>query len=224
MAVVFSRELESLHRRLMSMSATVEEMIDKAAIALVQRDLAVALDVIETDEYVDQQEVGIEEECLKLIALHQPVAADLRRLTTVLKVNNDLERIADLAVNIAERSRALDAYPSFMLPASMNQIADLVSTMVRDGLNGLVNLDSEAARGIIALDDEVDELNVRIIQELKDQMRAAPDNVSPGLHSFSASRHFERIGDHATNIAEEVIYLVEGEIVRHRHEGESSNH
>lgn len=224
MSVVFSRELDTLHRKLMSMSAIVEDMIDKAATALVDRNMAVAREVIDTDEYVDQQEVSIEEECLKLLALHQPVAAELRRLTTVLKVNNDLERIADLAVNISERSRAIDEHPTYTLPSHMSQIAFLVSTMVRDGLNALVNGDSESARAIIALDDEVDDLNTRIINELKEQMRAGAEFVSPALHCFSAARHFERIGDHATNIAEDVIYLVEGDIVRHRHEGESTHH
>jgi phosphate transport system protein len=151
------------------------------------------------------------------------VAIDLRRIATVLKVNNDLERIADLAVNIAERAQGLDEYPTFPLPAKLISMATTASQMVRGALDAFVNLDVEAARRLMVLDDTVDQLNVEIIGGLQSRMQADPALVPPGLLCFSANRHIERIADHATNIAEDVVYLVEGEIVRHRHGNEMSH-
>lgn len=210
------RDMENVHRDILSLSALVEEMIGNAARALSERRAELAAEVIDTDRDVDQREVHIEEECLKMLALHQPVAVDLRRIATVLKVNNDLERIADLAVNIAERSRSIDEYPAFPIPAKLQRMVALATQMVRGVLDAFVNLDTQQARRIMLLDDEVDQLNVDIIDELRTQMRSGGNLVEPALHCFSASRHIERIADHATNIAEDVVYLVEGEIVRHR--------
>jgi phosphate transport system protein len=211
------RDLESLHQEVLSLSAFVEEMIDKAATALTERRTEIADNVIESDNIVDQKEVHIEEECLKILALHQPVAIDLRRIATVMKVNNDLERIADLAVSIAERARALDDYPSFPLPAKLTRMATMASQMLRGALDAFVSLDAASARRLILLDDTIDELNVQIIGELQAQMQKNAALVPPALYCFSATRHIERIADHATNIAEDVVYLVEGDIVRHRH-------
>lgn len=211
------RDLDSLHQEILSLSATVEEMIDKAATALTERRPEIADEVINGDNVVDQMEVHIEEECLKILALHQPVAIDLRRIATVLKVNNDLERIADLAVNVAERARSLDEYPTFRLPLKLTAMATMASQMVRGALDAFVGLDSVTARKLISLDETIDELNVEIIGELQNQMQRDTAQVPPALYCFSASRHIERIADHATNIAEDVVYLVEGDIVRHRH-------
>lgn len=210
------RDLDSLHQQVLSLSATVEEMIEKAAMAFTERRREMADHVIESDNVVDQMEVQIEEECLKILALHQPVAIDLRRTATVLKVNNDLERIADLAVNIAERARSLDDYPTFPLPAKLIGMANMASQMVREVLDAFVSLDAVAARKLITRDDAIDQLNVEIIGELQIQMQKNPALVAPALYCFSATRHIERIADHATNIAEDVVYLVEGDIVRHR--------
>jgi phosphate transport system protein len=210
------RDLNSLHERILNLSATVEEMIDLAAMALAERRQDLALRVINNDNSVDQQEVLIEDECLKILALHQPVAIDLRRIATVLKANNDLERIADLAVNIAERAEGLDKYPTFPLPVKLINMATMASQMVRGSLDAFVNLDAKAARRLMMLDDTVDQMNVEIIGELQARMQTDPALVPPGLLCFSATRHIERIADHATNIAEDVVYLVEGEIVRHR--------
>lgn len=212
------RDMEHLHRHILSLSAIVEEMIDKATNSLSERDPELAAEVIQSDQHVDRREVVIEEECLKMLALHQPVAGDLRRIATVLKVNNDLERIADLAVNIAERSRCIDEHPQFPIPEKLGRMVTLATHMVRRALNAFVNLDSQAARAILLMDDDVDEHNVEIIADLQALMQERSDLVVPALHCFSISRHIERIADHATNIAEDVIYLVEGEIVRHRHE------
>jgi phosphate transport system protein len=210
------RDLEAVYNDVLSLSAMVEEMIDHAAMALIERRYDLAAKVITSDEAVDAREVRIEEECLKILALHQPVAIDLRRIASVMKINNDLERIADLAVNIAERSLSLDEFPQFPVPTKLSQMVSLATQMVRDSLDAFVNLDTLAARRIMRLDDSIDALNVEVIDELQSLIQKQPDMVVPALHCFSASRHIERIGDHATNIAEDVIYLVAGDIVRHK--------
>lgn len=212
------RDMDQLHRDILALSAAVEEIIDKAAQALLEARLDLAQEVLEGDEAVDRLEVHIEEECLKILALHQPVAIDLRRIATVLKVNNDLERIADLAVNIAERAKVLGVQPLFPIPEKLRRMTDLATLMVRGALDAFVNLDAHGARRIHALDDEVDRFNREIIDELQETMRKKPELIGQAMHCFSASRHVERIADHATNIAEDVIYLVEGEIARHKRE------
>jgi len=193
-------------------------MVDLACRALRQRDSTLAGSVIEADEEIDRREVEIEEECLKLLALHQPVAVDLRRITTVFKVNSELERIADLGVNIAERAQNLVDRQEFPIPSKLDRMVDVATDMVRGSLDAFVNMDGRAARRICRLDDIVDRYNRQVIDELKRQMMSAPERVDPALHCFSASRHLERIADHATNIAEDVVYLVEGEIARHHPE------
>jgi phosphate transport system protein len=160
----------------------------------------------------------VEEECLKMLALHQPVAVDLRRIATVLKVNADLERIADLAVSIAQRAVAMDEFPAFPIPGPLRPMVLLATQMVRGAMNALVNTDNAAARRIIAMDKTVDQYNRDIIDELQALMQKRPEAVPAAVNCFSAVRHIERIADHATNIAEDVIYLVEGDIVRHRME------
>ena len=159
------RDMAGLHRQILSLSAIVEEMIDKATSSLAERNPELAEEVIQSDRLVDRREVVVEEECLKMLALHQPVAGDLRRIATVLKVNNDLERIADLAVNIAERSQCIDEYPEFPVPEKMSGMVSLATQMVRGSLNAFVNLDSQAARRILLLDDDVDQHNVEIIAD-----------------------------------------------------------
>ena len=211
------RDLEAVHQEILSLSAMVEGMIDQATTALLDRKHDIATTVIASDEKVDRREVRIEEDCLKILALHQPVAIDLRRIATVMKVNNDLERIADLAVNIAERALALDNFLQFPVPQKLKSMVSMSTQMVRNALDAFVVLDASAARSVLSMDDAIDELNLEIIRELQSLIQQQPDLVVPALHCFSASRHIERIGDHATNIAEDVIYLVEGDIVRHQH-------
>jgi len=212
------RDIEALNTELLSISSMVEEMIDKATQALTGRRYDLADAVVNSDEYVDQHEVHVEEECLKMLALHQPVAVDLRRIATVMKVNNDLERIADLAVSIAQRAKAMDEFPAFPIPEPLPRMVVLATQMVRGAMNAFVNVDVRSARGIIAMDKSVDQYNRDIIAELQVLMQKRPEAVPAALHCFSAARHIERIADHATNIAEDVIYLVEGDIVRHRHD------
>jgi phosphate transport system protein len=216
------RDLDSLHQEILNLSASVEEMIDKATTALTDRRPDLATEVIDSDNDIDRMEVHIEEECLKILALHQPVAIDLRRIATVMKVNNDLERIADLAVNVAERARSLDEYPTFPLPTKLTAMATMALKMVRGSLDAFVSLDAVTARKLITLDDTIDALNVEIIGELQSEMERNSAQVPPALYCFSATRHIERIADHATNIAEDVVYLVEGDIVRHRRPSSSA--
>ncbi len=210
------RDMEHIHHEILSLSAMVEEVIDKAAQALCEGRLDLAREVIGGDGVIDAREVRIEEECLKILALHQPVAVDLRRIATVLKVNNDLERIADLAVNMAQRGEALASDPGFPIPTLLRKMVAIASLMVRSALDAFVHLDPVGARRVCGLDDEVDRYNREVIDELEQLMQRDPSRIRLAMHCFSASRHVERIADHATNIAEDVIYLVEGEIARHR--------
>lgn len=218
MHIHFHRDVERLNRMVLSLSAVVEEMIDRAARVLVERRFDDASAIIDTDNTVDGQEVAIEEECLKMLALHQPVASDLRRIAAVLKINCDLERIGDLAVNIAQRAQCLAQSPEFVVPDRVSQMVDLASEMVRGSLNSFVSLDANNARRIVRLDDTVDAYNREIISELQATMQRQSHLVEPALHCFSAVRHVERIADHAVNIAQDVVYLVEGDIIRHHHD------
>jgi len=211
----FHQDLEKLHGSILSLSGLVEEMIDLAARALCETGSKSLVDLDEMDRQVDQREVAVEEECLKMLALHQPVALDLRRIATVLKINNDLERIGDLACSIAERSRALRQRPDFPLPSKLAKMFALASQMVRDALNAFVDFDADAARAVCRRDESVDQINREIIAELIRLMEQQPHMVEPAMHCFSATRQVERIADHATNVAEDVVYLVEGEIIRH---------
>ncbi|OUT60032.1 MAG: phosphate transport system regulatory protein PhoU [Rhodopirellula sp. TMED11] len=217
MSKVLDRELEGLREELVSQFTVVEQMIQQAIRALVEGRSDFADRVVDSDALVDKTDIRIEEECLKLLALHQPVAWDMRWLITVIKVNSDLERMADTACNIAERAKALTQFPMFSVPEEMNQMVDATVNMVRCALNAFVTDDAPLAYNVIEQDDSVDLLNRNIIDLLQERIKTDSTMVEPGLHCFSASRHLERIGDLAENIAEEVIYLVEGDIIRHQH-------
>jgi phosphate transport system protein len=209
------RDLESLQRDLLALAASVEEAIHKAIRALQDREPELAEQVIAGDTQIDQEENHIEEECLKILALHQPVAVDLRRIAAALKINAELERMADLAEDIAERAFHLARLPVVPIPEGLQLMTDLTTTMVRQSLDSFVNLDARLARRVCRLDDEVDRHNNQVIRELIGMMQQSPGTVESGLSLFSATRHLERIADHATNIAEDVVYLVEGNIIRH---------
>lgn len=211
------RELDQLRHELLSLFGIVEQMIGNAFQALRDRRTDLARQVIDTDQVVDEREVHIEEECLKLLALHQPVASDLRWLTMVIKINSELERMADLACNIAERAQALNLHPLFPIPDDLQTMVREASAMVRQALDAFVEADITLAQKVIAADDLVDTLNRKVIDELQAKMKESPDNVEPALHCFSAARHLERVADLAENLAEDVIFMAEGEIVRHRH-------
>lgn len=211
------RDLERINRSLMTLFGVVEKMIDDSVSALVGKKVQLVNTVIESDNKVNDLEVQVEEECLKILALHQPYAADLRHLTTVLKINANLERIADLTCNIAERAECLHNSPFFPLPDELKPMVDRATQMIRMALNSFVNSDSALAKQVILFDVAVDEFNLSIINELRGLMKQDSTLIEPALHCFSASRHIERIADHAENIAEDVIYLVDGDIVRHKH-------
>ncbi len=211
------RDIHALHQKLMNLFGIVEKMIDKAVCALCEKRIELAKEVIETDTLVNTAEVEIEEDCLKILALHQPFAGDLRRIATVMKINVELERMADLSCNIAERAECMHQHPFFPMPDELPSMVVEAKKMIRMALNSFVESDADAARVVISLDAEVDRYNLEIISELKLLMGQDPTLVEPALHCFSASRHIERVADLAENIAEDVIYLVDGDIVRHQH-------
>ena len=212
------RDLESLERQLLTQALMVEEMIKKASRSLRDFRCDLVAEVMVCEKRVNEQEVQIEEHCLKILALHQPVAIDLRRTATILKINNDLERMADLAVNIAERAQSLSEHGGPNLPMTFDHMVEVTVDMVRTALDALVHLDTDIAREVCLRDDEVDDLNREVIEEMHRVMRFQPQLIESAVCVFSASRHVERIADHATNIAEDVSYLVDGEIARHKND------
>ncbi len=216
MAKHLQRDLDDLQRVLLALAGLVEGAIYKSIQALQERDVHLAREVIAGDTQIDHEENHIDEECLKLLALHQPVAIDLRRIIAAMMINTDLERMGDLAEEIAERAIHLARPPLMPIPEKLQRMTDLTTMMVRQSLDSFVNLDTHVAQAVMRMDDEVDRYNEEIIAELIEAMKESPALVDAGLSMFSAVRHLERIADHATNIAEDVVYLVEGEIIRHR--------
>ena len=216
MSIHLIRDLDHLHRMLLTMCAKVEEMIHSAVEALHQPNYDRAKLIMSADDEVDRMDVQIEEECLKLLALHQPVAIDLRRITTVLKIGGELERVADLGVSIAERACGIAACGEIMVPDNLKDMSRQALDMLHRSIDAYVHLDVRTARDVCEQDESIDELNREIIEELTRVMQTQPNMVEAALHLFSASRQIERIADHATNIAEDVVYLVQGEIIRHR--------
>jgi phosphate transport system protein len=209
-------EIDKLKKLVGSLSAHVEESVQKAVLSITHRDAAVARMVIGSDPEIDEIEVSVEEECLKILALHQPVADNLRFIIAVLKVNNDLERIGDLAVNIAELGVQLAAQPAVETPYDLPGMVAKVQAMLRSSLDALMNRDPALAREVLAADDEVDAINRGVYPEVQAAIRDHPDRIDSLIRLLRASHNLERIADHATNIAEDVIYMVEGAIVRHR--------
>jgi phosphate transport system protein len=216
MTTHFRRETENLKASLLTLSSVVEEHVWQAVRSVETRDIAIAQNVIESDIDVDSEEVEIEEECLKLLALYQPVAVDLRFIVAVLKINNDLERIGDLAVNIAQRSLTLAAQPPIEIGFDLSGMAEKARGMLKKSLDSLVKMETSLAREVCAADEEVDELNHKMHDLVKDNVAKHPDRVHCLLQLLLVSRSLERIADLSTNIAEDVIYMVEGIIVRHR--------
>jgi len=210
------QELENLKRELLGLAAMIENATDKALCALVEQRRELAREVIAEDDIIDHREVRIEEECLKILALHQPLASDLRFVITVLKVNNDLERVGDLAVNIAERALYLAGKERLAVTLDFPEMAAEVKKMLRSALDALTIHDTDLAREVIADDDIIDDFNRRMYQSLTRVMQKNPASVKRALHLLSVSRHLERIADFATNICEYIIYMVEGEVIRHQ--------
>ncbi len=216
MSLHLHRDLDKLKKEMLRLGNLVESAIDNAFLALNNRENIPVEEVFANEELINEMEVQIEEDCLKILALHQPVAVDLRFIVVVLKVNNDLERMGDIAKNIAERAR--DLMESDLIPElnkAMLSLPDLVRTMVRNSLDSLVKLDDELARKIIEMDDQVDEINREMYAIVKSLVAERPEIAEPAINLLSTSRNMERIGDLCTNIAEDVIFVVEGKVVRH---------
>ena len=211
----FQRELEKIKKKILSLGAMVEERVRMATQAIEEFDGEVAKKIILSDHEIDEMEVEVEEECLKIMALHQPVAVDLRFLVAVIKINNDLERIGDQAVNIAQRVKTITKKERFDFVFDYSVMAEKAEAMLKMSLDALVNLDDDLAFKVLLLDDEVDAMNKEAYNLIKRAISENPDNVSYLINLLLISRHLERLADHATNIAEEVIYMIEGEIVRH---------
>ncbi|MEN6337849.1 MAG: phosphate signaling complex protein PhoU [Phycisphaerales bacterium] len=217
MPVHLAREIENLKKEILTLGAMAEEAVHQATLAIETRDGLLARRVVDNDGTLDEMEVQIEEDCLKTLALHQPVAIDLRFIIAVLKINNDLERVGDLAANVAERAAFLAAQPSVGIVFDFRSMARKAQEMLRRSLDSLVNLDANRAREVLRSDDEIDAMNRRTYEIVQDAIHSHPDQTESFIHMLSAARHLERIADHATNIAEDVIYMIEGVIVRHRH-------
>lgn len=200
---------------MLDLSDEVVRNYEAAIRAFTLGDVDLAREVIDKDELIDQHEVEVEEECLKILALHQPVAVDLRTIIAVLKINNDIERIGDLAGNIASRTLSLERVGRVDPPADLSGMARLVETMIRESLDAFLRLDTAMAQKVRIEDATVDQLHREMYHHTEKAIKANPDKVASYFPYLSVARYLERIADHATNIAEDVIYLVDGEISRH---------
>jgi phosphate transport system protein len=216
MAVRLQRDIDKLKQRVIHLGALVEERFRMAMKSIETGDASVARRVIDGDIEIDQLEVDLEEECLKILALHQPVADHLRYLVAVLKMNNDLERIGDLAVNIAERAEEIVVAKDIEVPYDYFEMAKRAGEMLKKSLDSMVNSDVELAYEVCAADDDVDFMKSCFQEQFAREIFNIASSAQSKINLFLVSRHLERIADHATNIAEDVIYMITGEIHRHR--------
>jgi len=212
---VRSVELEHLKETILKMAMTVEAAIKDSVRSLVERDSELARRVIEEDRKINTFDVQIDEECVRLLALKQPMGKDLRFITTAMKITTDLERIADNAVNIAERALELNEEPLLKPYIDIPKMSRIAQGMVRDTIDAFINEDKQLAKDVIMRDDEVDDLNETVIKELMFIMTQDPSTVTRAVKISYISKYLERIADHSTNIAETVIYMAEGKIIRH---------
>jgi len=213
------RELKHLKELIVKMSVFVETAIKEAVNALVERDDELAMKVISGDHTINALDVQIDEECIRIIACIQPMAQDLRFITTAMKITTDLERIADNAVNIAERAIELNKEPLLKPYIDIPRMSRIAQRMVVDTINAYINKDNALAKDVIMRDDEMDDLNGKIWEELMDIMTKDPSTISRAVKITYVSKYLERIADHATNIAEDVIYMTKGRIIRHMDPG-----
>lgn len=217
MTIHFVREMEELHRGILSMCSAVEELIHDSVDGFRAGREGLAQELSLRDQDIDALDSRISEDCLKILALYHPVANDLRRVAVVMRICAELERVADLAVSIAERSACISACGSFPMPERLGQMSREALSMLHDSIDSFVEQNAELARDVCQRDEIVDSLNRELIDEVVSAIKQNASLVESGLHLFSVIRHVERVADHATNIAEEVVYLVEGALVRHRH-------
>jgi phosphate transport system protein len=214
---VRAEELERLKEKLLNMASLVEAAIKKSVESLVERESELARRVIKEDYRINRFDVEIDEECIRLLALKQPMGKDLRFITTAMKITTDLERIADNAVNIAERAIELNEEPLLKPYIDIPRMSHIVQRMVRDTIDAFINEDTSLAKDVIMRDHQIDELNEAILEELMAIMTRDPSTISRAVKITYVSKYLERIGDHATNIAETIIYMVDGKIIRHMH-------
>jgi phosphate transport system protein len=218
MAVHLHKEIEKIKKKIILYGGMIEANLGNAIRSIQSKDAALAHQVLESDDQADQIEVENEEECLKILALHQPVAVDLRFIIAVLKINNDLERIGDEAVNIAERSLRISPLTLPGRPVDFAPLCRRVQEALRSSLDSLVRLDAPLAHRVRNSDDAIDEMVHAQFVQLKEEIKKYPEQTDQLVEYLRVCRHLERIADHATNIAEDVIYMIEGSIVRHRQE------
>ena len=211
----FEMELEELKENLLKMAAWVEEAINNAVQSLVKRDSELARKTFEGEDRINKLEITIEDMCLKLLALRQPMAADLRFITSAMKIITDLERIGDQAVNIAERAILLNQEPQLKPYIDIPRMTQIAQSMVKDVLDAFVNRDSKLARSVCERDDLVDGLNDQVFRELLTYMISDPKTIMRAAHLMIVCRCLERIADHATNIAEDVIFMVDALVIKH---------
>lgn len=214
----FKEELVELKKCVLKMGNLVETAISNSIKALLERDEKLAEEVINADDDINRAEIVIDEKCLDLLALHQPVAVDLRFIAAVMKINGELERMGDLAVNVAERAKYLATQPELKVSLDFTKMMEFTQKMVRESLDALINKDPKLARRICMEDDIVDDLNRQMFIELIKCMKENPETIERSTHLMLVSRHLERIADQATNIAEDVVYMVEGKIIKHHAE------
>jgi phosphate transport system protein len=219
----FDEELSSLKEKLLFMASLAESMIYRAVKSLTERDESLFKEVNEAEIKVNHLQIEIDELCLRLLALRQPMATDLRFITSAMKINSELERIGDLAVNIVQRAAVLIKQPQLKPLIDIPRMADLTQKMVKDSLDAFINRDVNLARSVLTRDDEVDALKDQIFRELLTFMLGDQSTIPRALELILVSRHLERIGDHATNICEDIIYLVQGKDIRHHIEEEKGS-
>ena len=219
----FQKELQELKENLLNMAAIVEEAIRNSVQSLVKRDSDLARKTFEVEDRINKMEIAIDEMCLKLLALRQPMAADLRFITSAMKITTDLERMGDQAVNIAERALSLNEEPQLKPYIDIPHITEIVQSMVRDVLDAFVNRDSRLARSVCARDDLVDGLNHQVVRELLTYMLSDPKTITRAVHLMIVARCLERIADHATNIAEDVIFMVDALVIKHHADEKKEN-
>jgi len=211
----FAEELNNLKQRLAAMGRLVEERMRLAIRALIDRDVSATRTVIDGDREIDHLQVEIDESCFTLLALHQPVAVDLRSIVAAVKINSDLERVGDLAVNIAEATQRYLSHPPMKTLVDIQRMADLAQAMLHDALDSFVTQSVAAAQSVLNRDDALDELKMEVFREFLSYMLADARTIAAALNLILVSRHLERVGDHATNIAEDVIFIVSAQDVRH---------
>jgi phosphate transport system protein len=211
----FEEELEMLQQRLLSMGGLAEDRMGDSVRAVTQRDPALVERILAGDEPINALHIEIDDRCFKLLALRQPMAADLRAIVAAVKINTDLERVGDLAVNIAEAAKRYLQHAPVKPLIDIPRMGDIAQSMLRDALDAFVRRDTKLAEAVLAADDTLDALKTQIFRELLTFMLSEPSTIEPALDLILISRHLERIGDHATNIAEDVIFMVSARDVRH---------